>query len=100
MMLNKKQIRTLLTLTSGLPYEDEDESIVMLRTSGVIEQDDGRYVLTDKGKIVVTNILDAVIKNETPTYVHVFENKLEERIHDVARNITTHYQALMRVQGM
>lgn len=100
MMLNNKQIRTLLTLTSGLPYDIDDDSFEKLQTTGVIELQGNAYVLTDKGKVVVSNILDSIVKNSTPTYVHVFETKLEERIHDVARNITTHYQELMREQGI
>lgn len=100
MQLNKLEIRTLMTLASGIENDEH-------RTGTIYEQLASKKlivmgetpVLTDIGRNVVTHLLERMLPF-APSYIPMFDTKLSASIYETASNITEHYKAIMRDTGV
>lgn len=102
MQLSKVEIRTLLTITSGIEVKAYDTSTIyeqLIERKLIVGREGGGYELTENGELVVNYILDRVIPL-TPTFIPMFDSKLSSNIFQTACNITEHYKGLMREQGV
>lgn len=102
MILNKLEVRTLLTITSGIEVDEHRTGTIYEQLVGkklIVIGETGIPVLTDIGKTAVTHLLDHMVKF-APSYIPLFDTKLSESIYNTASHITDQYKAIMRDNGL
>lgn len=102
MVLNKLEVRTLLTITSGMEFDEHRAGTIyeqLVAKKLITIGENGMPQLTDTGKMAVTHLLEHLVKF-APSYIPMFDTKLSESIYHTASNITDHYKAIMRDNGL